>query len=80
MQGWSLVEKQLDDTLSQLIFHPKENFVTISQRFTAQNLWRSLPDDMGSLPNAEGMYPDMVFVSVRQIETEPHTVSGGAGQ
>lgn len=35
---------------------------------------------MGSLLNAEGMYSDMVFISDEQIETEPHTVSGGAGQ
>lgn len=35
---------------------------------------------MGGLPNAEGMYPEIVFVSEGQIQTEPHTVSGGAGQ
>lgn len=35
---------------------------------------------MGSLPNAEGMYPDIMFISDGLIETEPHTVSGVAGQ
>lgn len=73
--GWQIIQTLNKNNRS------KVSEMHFGVNFSAQNLpgWHELTY-MGILPKAAGMPRDVVFISVKQIEAEPHRALWGAGQ